>query len=181
MEGSRSREISVEKSSNLVNCSCKMFDINGTPCRHMLAYFSRMQIMELATKYILWRWTKSAKASRVMDDLGSVGKKICDRSILVRRQGLFQLACNVIDDGALDDEGIEVVSKHLLLPKDELVVLRRFRKPCPMSGIEMSICHGNQHSFKESLQVRAKGCDVRLNDDENEDDIDYDDEWEMNF
>ncbi|KAF7142609.1 hypothetical protein RHSIM_Rhsim05G0179300 [Rhododendron simsii] len=108
MEGSRSQEISVEKSSNLVSCSCKMFDFDGIPCRHMLAYFSKMQMMELPMKYILRRWTKSAKASRVMDDLGSVGKEICDRSILVRRQGLFQLACNVIDEGVLDEEGTEV-------------------------------------------------------------------------
>ncbi|XP_058182725.1 protein FAR1-RELATED SEQUENCE 5-like [Rhododendron vialii] len=162
MEGSRSREISVEKSSNLVSCSCKMFDFDGIPCRHMLAYFSRMQIMELPTKYILRRWTKSTKASRVMDDLGSVGKEICDRSVLVRRQGLFQLACNVIDEGVLDEEGTEVVSKHLLLAKDELAVLRSSREPRPASVIEMSISNGSQHSFNEPLQVRAKGCGKRL-------------------
>ncbi|KAF7148303.1 hypothetical protein RHSIM_Rhsim03G0118800 [Rhododendron simsii] len=60
------------------------------------------------------------------------------------------------------EKGTEVVSKHLLLAKDELVVLRSSRKPCPASGIEMRISHGSQHSFKESLQVRAKGCGKRL-------------------
>ncbi|KAF7140638.1 hypothetical protein RHSIM_Rhsim06G0086700 [Rhododendron simsii] len=162
MEGSRSREVSVEKSSSLVSCSCKMFDFDGIPCRHMLAYFSRMQMMELPTKYILRRWTKSAKTSRVMDDLGSVEKEICDRSILVSRQGLFQIACNVIDNGVLDEEGTEVVSKHLLLAKDELAVLRSSREPRPASGMEMCMSHGSQHTFKEPVQVRANGCGKRL-------------------
>ncbi|KAI8524927.1 hypothetical protein RHMOL_Rhmol13G0187700 [Rhododendron molle] len=161
MERSRSREISVDKSSNLVSCSCKMFDFDDIPCRHMLAYFSRMQMMELPTKYILRRWTKLAKTSRVMDDLGSVEKEICDRSILVRRQGVFQLACKVIDDGVLDEEGTEVVTKHLLLAKDEIAVLRSTREPRPTSGMEMRICHGSQHSFKEPIQVKAKGCAPR--------------------
>ncbi|KAF7135816.1 hypothetical protein RHSIM_Rhsim08G0120600 [Rhododendron simsii] len=158
MEGSRSHEISVEKSSNLVSCSCKMFAFDGIPCRHMLAYFNRMQIMELPTKYILWRWTKSAKANKVMDDLGSVGKEIYDHSVLVRQQGLFQLTCNVIDDDVLDEEGTEVVSKHLLLAKDEFAVLRSSHEPRPASSIEMRISHRNQHSFKEPFQARAKGC-----------------------
>ncbi|KAF7149834.1 hypothetical protein RHSIM_Rhsim02G0163900 [Rhododendron simsii] len=109
MEGARTREISVDKSSNRVSCSCKMFEFDGIPCRHLLAYLFRMHIGELPPEYILQRWTKTAKAGRVMDDLGSGVKQICNNSLLVRRQGLFKLACTVIDDAVLDEEESEVV------------------------------------------------------------------------
>ncbi|KAF7139329.1 hypothetical protein RHSIM_Rhsim07G0159000 [Rhododendron simsii] len=162
VEGSRSRVISVDKSSNHVTCSCMMFEFDGIPCRHMLAYFTRMQIMELPHNYILQRWTKSAKVGRVMDDLGSAVKEICDRSLLVRRQRLFQLASDVVDDGVLDEEGTEVVTKYLLLAKKELEVMRSSRKDGSTSCTQVPISLGSQHGYKEPLQVRAKGCGKRL-------------------
>ncbi|KAF7124065.1 hypothetical protein RHSIM_Rhsim12G0117700 [Rhododendron simsii] len=86
--GSKVREIVVDKSSNHVRCSCKMFECAEIPCRHILAYFSRMQIDDLPNEYILRRWTKSAKAMRAMvtedgtefvEELLSSGhKKLCD-------------------------------------------------------------------------------------------------------
>ncbi|XP_058192118.1 protein FAR1-RELATED SEQUENCE 7-like [Rhododendron vialii] len=68
IEGVRIREISVDKSSNRVSCSCKIFEFDQIPCRHLLAYLFRMQIRELPTEYILQRWTKTAKMGRLMDD-----------------------------------------------------------------------------------------------------------------
>ncbi|KAI8550422.1 hypothetical protein RHMOL_Rhmol06G0105300 [Rhododendron molle] len=44
MEGSRGRVVSVDKSSNRVSCSCQMFEFDGIPCRHLLAYLSLIQI-----------------------------------------------------------------------------------------------------------------------------------------
>ncbi|XP_058181190.1 protein FAR1-RELATED SEQUENCE 5-like [Rhododendron vialii] len=52
MEAARGRKVSVDKLSNHVTCSCKMFEFDGIPCRHMLACLFRMQIRELPTKYI---------------------------------------------------------------------------------------------------------------------------------
>ncbi|KAF7151437.1 hypothetical protein RHSIM_Rhsim02G0184800 [Rhododendron simsii] len=119
MEDSRSHEVSVDNSSNHVSYSCKMFEFDGCPCRHMLAYLFTMQIRKLPSKYILQRWTKTAKLGRVMDDLGSNVREICGSSIFVRRQGLFQLACTVIDDAILDDEGTEVVQEDVRLDDED--------------------------------------------------------------
>ncbi|KAF7135386.1 hypothetical protein RHSIM_Rhsim08G0142900 [Rhododendron simsii] len=105
MEGSRSREISVEKSSNLVSCSY--------------------------------------------------------------------------------EEGTEVVSKHLLLAKDELAILRSSREPRPASGgKEKAVkksrkCHGygltgqshDKRNWPNLLNISSQ--DVRLNDD---DDMSNDDD-----
>lgn len=70
--GAKGRELSFDKSSNLLTCSCKMFECDGIPCRHMLAYFSRKQILKLPEHYILQRWMKSIKVNRVFDDVGAV-------------------------------------------------------------------------------------------------------------
>ncbi|KAF7135771.1 hypothetical protein RHSIM_Rhsim08G0163900 [Rhododendron simsii] len=162
MEGSRCREVSIEKSSNLVSCSCKMFEFDGIPCRHMLAYLFRMQIRELPTQYILRRWTKIAKVGKVMDDLGSDGKEIFDSSVLVRRQSIFQFACKVIDDTILSEEGTQVLGEALQSAQKKIAVMRSSRKDGSASSIEVPISLGSQHSFKELLQVKAKGCGKRL-------------------
>lgn len=75
VSGSKVREVVVDKSSNHVNCSCKMFECDRILCRHMLAYFTRMQIIDLPNEYILRMWTKSAKALLVIDDLVGASKK----------------------------------------------------------------------------------------------------------
>ncbi|KAF7143410.1 hypothetical protein RHSIM_Rhsim05G0115200 [Rhododendron simsii] len=102
MEGTSSSEISVDKSSNRVSCSYKMFEFDGIPCWHLLAYLFRMQIRELPTEYILQRWTKTAKAGRVMDDL-------------------------VIDDVVLDEEESEVVREALESSQKKIALMRSSR------------------------------------------------------
>lgn len=52
---SKGREVSLDKSSNYVKCSCMTFECDGIPCRHMLAYFTKKQITEVPDQYILWR------------------------------------------------------------------------------------------------------------------------------
>ncbi|XP_058217562.1 protein FAR1-RELATED SEQUENCE 9-like [Rhododendron vialii] len=170
MEGARIREISVDKSSNRVNFSCKMFEFDGIPYRHLLAYLFRMQIRELLTEYISQRWTKTAKAGRVMDDLGSDVREICNSSLLVRRQGLFQFACTVIDEAVLDEEENEVVREALESSQKKIALMRSARKDGSTSSIQLaSTSHiqvpsslESQHNLKEPLQFRAKGCGKHL-------------------
>ncbi|XP_058202896.1 protein FAR1-RELATED SEQUENCE 5-like [Rhododendron vialii] len=111
-EGARTREISVDKSSNLVSCS-------GV-------------------------------------------KEICNSSLLVRRQGLFQLACTVIDDAVLDEEESEVVREALESSQMKIALMRSSRQDGSTNRIQVPPSLGSQHSLKEPLQVRAKGCDKRL-------------------
>ncbi|KAF7132799.1 hypothetical protein RHSIM_Rhsim09G0077400 [Rhododendron simsii] len=162
MEDLRSREVSLDKSSNHVSCSCKMFEFDGCPCWHMLAYLFIMQIRELPSKYILQRWTKTAKSGKVMDDLGSNVREICGSSIFVRRQGLFQLASTVIDDAVLDEEGTKVVREALLSSQKKIALMMSSRQDGSTSSIQMPISLGSQHGLKEPLKVVAKGCGKRL-------------------
>ncbi|XP_058202825.1 protein FAR1-RELATED SEQUENCE 9-like [Rhododendron vialii] len=212
MEGARIHEISVDKSSNRVSCSCKMFEFDGIPCRHLLAYLFRMQIRELPTEYILQRWMKTAKAGRVMDDLGS--DEVGDGQIPTRdssqpflafgefvesthavNHGSLRTECEyldgfrltecfdpaivfgyppssslVIDEAVLDEEESEVVREALESSQKKIALMRSARKDGSPSSIQLASTSriqvpsslGSQHSLKEPLQVRAKGCGKRL-------------------
>ncbi|KAF7148204.1 hypothetical protein RHSIM_Rhsim03G0080800 [Rhododendron simsii] len=158
--GSRVREVVVDKSSNHVRCSCKMFEYAGIPCRHMLAYFSRMQIDDLPNEYILRRWTKSAKAMRVRDDLGSGMKEICDTSLLERRNRLFQLATTLIDEAVLTEDTTEFVEELLSSGQKKLCDMKKISEAGEQSAIQVSM--SCEIGLKEPFQVRAKGCGKRL-------------------
>ncbi|KAF7142258.1 hypothetical protein RHSIM_Rhsim05G0121500 [Rhododendron simsii] len=160
VSGSRVRQILVEKSSKHASCSCKMFESDGIPCRHLLAFFSRMQVIDLPNEYILRRWTKSAKAMRVVDDLGGSNKEICDTSLLERRNNLFQRASNVIDDAVLTEDGTQILEEALCSVQKKLCSMNLSCKDGKVSAIQVSIPH--EQSFKEPLKVRAKGCGKRL-------------------
>ncbi|XP_074298565.1 protein FAR1-RELATED SEQUENCE 5-like [Silene latifolia] len=43
-----------------VECSCKLFNIKGIICRHIILVYSGKQVDTLPDKYILMRWTKNA-------------------------------------------------------------------------------------------------------------------------
>ncbi|KAF7151809.1 hypothetical protein RHSIM_Rhsim02G0105500 [Rhododendron simsii] len=121
-----------------------------------------LTIKELPSTYILQRWTKTAKAGRVFDDLGSHQKEICGSSLLVRRQGLFQLAHIVFDDAVLDEKGTKIVREALLSSQKKIAFMRRSRPDGSTSYIQLPISLGSQHGLKEPLKVRAKGCGKRL-------------------
>ncbi|KAF7142351.1 hypothetical protein RHSIM_Rhsim05G0139200 [Rhododendron simsii] len=158
--GSRVREVVVDKTSNHVRCCCKMFECAGIPCRHMLAYFSRMQIDDLPNEYILRRWTKSVKAMRVRDDLGSGMKEICDTSLLERRNRLFQLATTLIDEAVLTEDTTEFVKELLSSGQKKLCDMKKISEAGEQSAIQVSM--SCEIGLKEPFQVRAKGCGKRL-------------------
>ncbi|CAL5413275.1 unnamed protein product [Camellia sinensis] len=84
--------------SNLnVSCSCKMFEFEGVLCRHALKVFQIMNIRELPSRYILHRWTKSAKYG-ILRDVDSGGGSQDFRPLML--WSLREEACNFIESGA---------------------------------------------------------------------------------
>ncbi|KAF7139445.1 hypothetical protein RHSIM_Rhsim07G0150300 [Rhododendron simsii] len=159
--GFRVREVVVDKSSNHVRCSCKTFECAGIPCRHILAYFSRMQMDDLPNEYILRRWKKSVKAMRVRDDLGLGMKEICDTSLLEQRNRLFQLACALFDEAALSEDGTQFVEELLSSGQKKLCDMKKVSQDDGVgSSIRVQIFR--DHGLKEPLQVRAKVCGKQL-------------------
>ncbi|KAI8568316.1 hypothetical protein RHMOL_Rhmol02G0189000 [Rhododendron molle] len=119
VSGARVRNLLVNKSSEHVSCSCKMFEFDGIPCRHLLAYFNRMQILDLPHELILARWTKSAKIKTVVNDVGGSVQQICDTSVFERRNKLFKLASSIIDDTVLTEDGSELLEEDVTMSDDE--------------------------------------------------------------
>ncbi|GAB2277654.1 hypothetical protein Dimus_039239 [Dionaea muscipula] len=158
--GLRARQVVIDKSSNHVGCSCKMFECDGIPCRHMLAYFNHLFIDDLPNEYILLRWTKLAKAMRVSYDLGMGSREIRDISLLEQRLKLFNLASNVIDEALAFEGGPRLVEEMLCSAQKELFELNKVSGDGDGSSVQVSSIRA--HSSKEQLQVRAKGYGKRL-------------------
>ncbi|KAL2461313.1 Protein FAR1-RELATED SEQUENCE 5 [Abeliophyllum distichum] len=65
----RTRQVNYFLSTDYISCSCQMFDFEGYPCRHMLCYMEKKQVMLLSEKYILRRHNMlSYAASDLVDE-----------------------------------------------------------------------------------------------------------------
>lgn len=163
----KGRQLSVDKSSAHVCCSCQMFESDGIPCRHMLAYFTTMQIRKLPEQYILRRWTQSAKAGRVRENLVGGLKEICDTALVVRRSKIFKRASNVIEDAVLTEAGTAIMDEALEFAEKKLAALKIGSNDgdgdgdAEGSAIDVTTL-ASQHSCKEPLPVRSKGCGKRM-------------------
>ncbi|KAI3690601.1 hypothetical protein L2E82_48726 [Cichorium intybus] len=84
-----------------ITCSCRMFEFEGILCRHALKVFQIMNIREIPSRYILHRWTKSAKYGILRDvDSGGGGQDF--KALMV--WSLREEAHSYIDAGAASIE-----------------------------------------------------------------------------
>ncbi|KAL2491198.1 Protein FAR1-RELATED SEQUENCE [Abeliophyllum distichum] len=98
----RPRELQYYTDTDFVTCSCRTFEFEGYPCRHIVCFLKKKQVLLLPDKYILRRWTKNAK----MVNTGFENHIREDSSIqsLMGRHGLLsQKAQALVDDAALTD------------------------------------------------------------------------------
>ncbi|XP_074288845.1 protein FAR1-RELATED SEQUENCE 5-like [Silene latifolia] len=54
-------QVVFNSTSTDAECSCKLFNMKGIICRHIIWVFSGKQVRTLPDKYILMRWTKNAQ------------------------------------------------------------------------------------------------------------------------
>lgn len=88
--------------SNLnISCSCRLFDFEGILCRHALKVFQIMNVREIPSRYILHRWTKSAKYG-ILRDADSVGGSQDFKALML--WSLREEAHSYIDAGAASIE-----------------------------------------------------------------------------
>ena len=65
------RQVIYNPSNHIAHCSCKMFECEGIPCRHILCIL-KAKLNELPQYYILSRWTKMAHSKPIFDMDGNV-------------------------------------------------------------------------------------------------------------
>ncbi|XP_057432975.1 protein FAR1-RELATED SEQUENCE 5-like [Lotus japonicus] len=61
------REVAYNPSNHNAECSCKMYQSQGIPCRHILCVLKGKGLNEIPSNYILNRWTKLANRKPIFD------------------------------------------------------------------------------------------------------------------
>ncbi|XP_057808940.1 protein FAR1-RELATED SEQUENCE 5-like [Salvia miltiorrhiza] len=152
----RERELTYYTSSDSISCSCRLFEFEGYPCRHMLCWMRVQQIMMLPDKYIPQRWTKLAKSTVLYEHIGFAK----GQSFTSRRGALSHMAMDIVDKCSLT----EASSNFLMI---ELEKLRSKVKDFDIGGnTSKPVNESDRHESVQSVQdpnlVRAKGCGKRL-------------------
>jgi hypothetical protein len=69
---SKQREVVYHHSDHIAHCSCKMFESEGMPCRHILFILKGKGLNKIPSHYIVNRWTKLATSKPIFDCDGNV-------------------------------------------------------------------------------------------------------------
>ncbi|XP_062005917.1 protein FAR1-RELATED SEQUENCE 5-like [Rosa rugosa] len=156
----KDREIVYDKHMDLASCTCKKFQSEGIPCRHILGYLLKVQEVDyLPDQYILKRWTKVANATIVKDLDGLV---ITDtNALVVKRSKLFHHASLVIDKVLTSpDEAQTMFIEALDSVLDKLKQMQV--NSSERASIGKKLPSDVQHRYNEPKIIKAKGSGKRL-------------------
>ncbi|KAH6792221.1 hypothetical protein C2S52_002698 [Perilla frutescens var. hirtella] len=153
----RERELTYYTSSDLISCSCRLFEFEGYACRHMLCWMKVQQIMILPEKYIIQRWTKEAKSTIIYEPTHNF---VEGQSFASRRGALSHMSMDLVDNCSLT----EVASNFLMA---DLHKLKSKVKDFDIGGnTNKRVNESGMHEVSKSVQdpnlVRAKGCRKRM-------------------
>nr|XP_011468528.1 PREDICTED: protein FAR1-RELATED SEQUENCE 5-like [Fragaria vesca subsp. vesca] len=152
----RMRTLVHDKVSNIVTCSCRMFEFEGIPCRHILVLLRLKHIMELPKDYILRRWTRFSRVHKQT----SQGQHGADSSLIMRHNGMFKIASSLIDEAAISTEGTELVKKSF---EGLLEQIKKLNLSVGQSSTKNSTAGTSQENrFLDPFQVKTKGSGLRL-------------------
>ena len=156
------RQVVWKKEEMHAYCSCKKFEFEGIPCRHIMCIMRHNSIFYLPEHFILKRWTKGVTKETFVDrvdDTGSAGVNSC----LARHSQLSCMFAGLIDIASQSREGFDVaVNCHTELE----IKLRQMR--LNNSTTEISIHNGkglvdsNVIEYHEPAHAVTKGRAKRL-------------------
>lgn len=69
---SKVREVRCDTATMIANCSCKLFESHGIPCRHIIQVMRIENQQELPSFYMMERWQKRCKRESVYDIQGNL-------------------------------------------------------------------------------------------------------------
>ncbi|XP_020254536.1 protein FAR-RED IMPAIRED RESPONSE 1-like [Asparagus officinalis] len=116
---SKIRKIVYDKDLNLVSCSCKKFESARIPCTHIISYLMKFDVEILPDKYILKRWTKSAKSGTIDDDKGMQISP--DTSYLLARSQFIQSSLDLVDKALVCEETRTMFTNGLCSINEQIV------------------------------------------------------------
>ncbi|RWR80203.1 protein FAR1-RELATED SEQUENCE 5-like protein [Cinnamomum micranthum f. kanehirae] len=154
------REILWKKDEMHAYCSCKKFEFEGIPCRHLLSVLRHLSIPYVPERYILKQWTKGVTKEILVDDveIGSATVNSC----LARHSHLSCMFAGLIDIASQSREGFEfLVSSYTELEM-------KLRQVTLNNPTDISIDNGeglvdsNVVEYHEPSHAVTKGCAKRL-------------------
>ncbi|KAL2485890.1 Protein FAR1-RELATED SEQUENCE 5 [Abeliophyllum distichum] len=159
----RPRELQYYTDTDFVACSCRTFDFEGYPCRHMICFLKKKQVLLLPEKYILRRWTKNAKIGSVCESNATNYRDDSSIQSLMGRHGMLSQKAQVL----VDDAALTHARSTFLLGEFEMLNLRvkeiddggNFGK---IKSKSSSQSREVQQVIEDPTGVRAKGCGKRL-------------------
>ncbi|XP_074585556.1 protein FAR1-RELATED SEQUENCE 5-like [Curcuma longa] len=157
---SKPRVLTHDNQKDYISCSCKKFEFDGIPCRHMLAYFRINQVFHLSDKYILKRWTQDAKVGVIYDLEAPNYSDDPERYLMLRHSKLSYKASLLIDDASLTDEGTNFLDEQFDCIYKKIQAINISKKGNDGSQRNKST-QGTPVIIDPSL-VRTKGCGKRL-------------------
>ena len=110
------RDVLWKKEEKLAYCSCKKFEFEGIPCRHVLSVMRQFCIRHLPEHYILRRWTKKARVGTFVDKDGVEIGSHCANSFMARHTHLSCIFNALIEEASSSKECYEIlVNKYVEL------------------------------------------------------------------
>ncbi|KAF7152195.1 hypothetical protein RHSIM_Rhsim01G0177900 [Rhododendron simsii] len=151
VNGSRVRNLLVNKSSEHVSFSCKLFECNGIPCRYLLAYFNRMQFLDLPhERNELFKLTSSVIDDAILTENGS---ELLEEALCLVQNKLY--AMNLGSEcGKLSDSQVSIPREHT------------FKEPLQVraSGCGKRLKGGKEKAVKKSRHWNGCGLTRKSHD-----------------
>ncbi|XP_042458601.1 protein FAR1-RELATED SEQUENCE 5-like [Zingiber officinale] len=157
---SKPRVLTHDKEKDYISCSCKKFEFEGIPCRHMLAYFRINQVFHLPDKYILKRWTRNAKAGAMYALWKQNFIDDPERFLTSRHSKLSYKVSVLIDDASLTDEGTNFLNEQFDCIYNKIQEMN-ISRTCG-NGSQRKNSMDEAPNIIDPSSVRTKGCGKRL-------------------
>ncbi|XP_073137665.1 protein FAR1-RELATED SEQUENCE 5-like [Henckelia pumila] len=157
---SKPKVLTHDKEKNYISCSCKKFDFEGIPCRHMLAYFRFNQVFQLPDKYILNRWTQHAMVGAPYT-MGEENISNDPEKLLISRHSRLSFKSSlIVDEASLTDERTKLMEEQL----DSLYYkIREINSSRNLSmGRQRKRTIDGPLDILDPFEVRTKRCGKRL-------------------
>ncbi|KAH6783669.1 hypothetical protein C2S52_008628 [Perilla frutescens var. hirtella] len=157
---SKTRVLTLDKGNDHISCSCRKFEFEGIPCRHMLSFFRINQVFQLREKYILKRWTRDAMIGAVY----LVGDQDTNDSptkfLMSRHSRLSYKASMIIDDASLTEEGTKFLDEQFDYIHGKIKYMSI--SPTFIKESQRRKILDKAPNINDPSEIRTKGCGKRL-------------------
>ncbi|XP_042423886.1 protein FAR1-RELATED SEQUENCE 5-like [Zingiber officinale] len=159
---SKPRVLMHDKQRDYISCSCRKFEFEGIPCRHMLAFFRINQVFHLPDTYILKRWTRDAKVGAIyaLGEQNVIDDPNSEKYLMSRHSRLSYKASVLVDDASLSNERITFLDEQFDCIYKKIQEMSISTTCSDRSQRKKSI--DETLGIIDPFVVRTKGCGKRL-------------------